>query len=168
MTRGSERNTVRLNTEYKINQRKILSNQMNLKRTVHPRRCQLQCTELAAWFLHVRTTWRNIRLRRYGSLQHNSREQTEPVMGYGQDILSGQQLVSQLRGDSDCFPHLDHLDNIMTTEPFPYNISVPELNWVVNKADCEEVKTWWHPSSDSLGNTTVQLNLPVFPNWIMP
>lgn len=59
-------------------------------------------------------------------------------MGYGQDFLSGSQLVSQLKGD---FPHLD---NLMTTAPFAYNMSVHELNLAVikqtmNKEQCDEV-----------------------------
>lgn len=59
-------------------------------------------------------------------------------MGYGQDILSGQQLVSQLRGDSDFFPHLD---NVMTTAPFAYNTSVPELNLSVIKQTVKRQKS---------------------------
>lgn len=55
-------------------------------------------------------------------------------MGYGQDSLSGQQLVSQLRGDSEGFPHLD---NIMTTA---YNTAVPELNLAVIKQTIRKQK----------------------------
>lgn len=103
------------------------------------------------WFLHVRRRWRNARLRSYGSLQHDSRERAQTaessVMGYGQDFLSGQQLVSQLRGESDCFPHLD---NMMTTAPFAYNMSVPELNRAVMKQTGMKSFTVMkqHPSSE--------------------
>lgn len=58
-------------------------------------------------------------------------------MGYGQDFLSGQQLVSQLRGDSECFPHLD---KIMTTASFTYNMYVPKLNLAVIKQAIKKQK----------------------------
>lgn len=68
-----------------------------------------------------------------------SKQKQSTVMGYGQDILSGQQLLSQLRGDSDFFPHLD---NIMTTAPFAYNMSVPELNLAVIKQTSKKQKLY--------------------------
>ncbi len=104
---------------------------------IHPHRCQLRYTELlhgSWWFVHVRRTWRNIRLRSNDSLQHRA---DDPVMGSYQDFLSGQQLVFQLRGDSECFPHLD---NILTTAPFAYNTSVPELNLAVIKQTVRKQK----------------------------
>lgn len=45
-------------------------------------------------------------------------------MGLGQDFVSGQQLLSQSRGESKFFPHPDI---IMTNAPFTYSTSVPEV-----------------------------------------
>lgn len=57
------------------------------------------------WFHCERRTWRNIKFRSYGSLQHDSRDRNSrfwecAVMGFGQDILSGEQLLSQLNAHS--------------------------------------------------------------------
>lgn len=95
------------------------------------------------WFRCERRTWRNIKFRSYGSLQHDSRDRNSrfwecAVMGFGQDILSGEQLLSQLNAHSGLLSTSKRYND---NWPISLRRVCPWAEPGVNKTDCEEAKT---------------------------
>lgn len=96
----------------------------------HPHKCRRQRTDILQgywWFLHVRRTWRNIKLKRYSSLQHDSWEQTVHSNRLWSRLSVWSTAGFTIKGRLQTLS-TSSVDNLMTTAPFAYNISVPELN----------------------------------------